>query len=614
MPGAELRKSTTNAPVKEGHKSEPASDWDAWPDGMIKRDFTWQEFEATGELMSHWAAKVGGGDRRGKLSAAVWAMGKRSTRDCLGVIHCDDEDCTYAVRPFTTRPRIARQLENHCEICGASLTHQECAVRAVLWKWSGGVHYEQTETHRHRRPPRILHLSKTERRKFVELVEQHPKTGPRGLIVGVPGLGGPGQSTADISPALLNIDRVAKERLKVKRDYNSANGDDFIASFAKFTTDHAEFVLLEIIGSVTVIALQSPFMASQLVREEKLDQPINGLVNDAVVLILEAPEHSEPNPSPQSQSLPPWDFPATLTPSTIAKNEAKNKGITYDLIGLGFFSESSMHFIARYADKETSQICTYDSMKNKGNAVSEPNAEIATHIAGQVHANIPPTYTPSLAIYHLRGGMEAQQAFFESQTNACARSYPLQFSTYGVPPLSALPNVTYIGQDCPIELKPSGRHRKQEGMKEYVTKMHSINPEYNPPENGRLAPSKTVPPPISLGDGPESEEEIEPLRTPTETTKPLTMVSNPGAQESPPDSPFKIKCRCGFEGDGNMYYDENEGEAVLCTECECWSHVACQKNGRASKLRAKEPFFCDFCQVRAPGMAHLEKYHAAERR
>jgi hypothetical protein len=64
---------------------------------------------------------------------------------------------------------------------------------------------------------------------------------------------------------------------------------------------------------------------------------------------------------------------------------------------------------------------------------------------------------------------------------------------------------------------------------------------------------------------------------------------------SPPDSPFNIKCCCGLEGNGNTYYDEKEGEAVLCTECEHWSHIACQQNWRASKLQAKEPFFCDWC-------------------
>ena len=92
---------------------------------------------------------------------------------------------------------------------------------------------------------------------------------------------GPGQSAANISPALLNINRVTHERKKVKKEHDSTNGDNFIASFAKFTLEHPNFVLLEIIGSVTIITLQSPFMASQLVREEKLDLLINGFVNDA---------------------------------------------------------------------------------------------------------------------------------------------------------------------------------------------------------------------------------------------------------------------------------------------------------------------------------------------
>ena len=257
------------------------SEWNSWPNDTIKRDFTWKEFEATGQLLSHWAAKGGGGDQRGDVSAGMWERGKRSTRDCLGIIQCDNEDCDYAVRPFTTRQRINQQLEKSCEICGMSLGHRECGVRAVLWKWLGGVHYEQNGSHDHERPPRILHLSKSERQTFVQLVEQHLKTGPQGLAVGVPGLAGPGQSAAEISPALLNIDRVAKERQKVKKEHDSSNGDDFIASFAKFTTEHADFVLLEIIGSITVIALQSPFMVSQLVQEEKLDLPINGFVNDA---------------------------------------------------------------------------------------------------------------------------------------------------------------------------------------------------------------------------------------------------------------------------------------------------------------------------------------------
>ena len=63
---------------------------------------------------------------------------------------------------------------------------------------------------------------------------------------------------------------------------------------------------------------------------------------------------SHTNSSSIFKDLHPWAFPPTLTPSTITKTEEKRKGITYDLIGLGFFSKGAEHFIAQYADKDSS--------------------------------------------------------------------------------------------------------------------------------------------------------------------------------------------------------------------------------------------------------------------
>lgn len=51
----------------------------------------------------------------------------------------------------------------------------------------------------HDRPTHILHLLPHERSQFETVVKSHPKTGPLGLIVGVPGIDGPGESVADIS-------------------------------------------------------------------------------------------------------------------------------------------------------------------------------------------------------------------------------------------------------------------------------------------------------------------------------------------------------------------------------------------------------------------------------
>ena len=221
------------------------------------------------------------------------------------------------------------------------------------------------------------------------------------------------------------------------------------------------------------------------------------VISIPVILILKAPEDSDTNSPSKFKNLPPWDFPMTLTPSTIAKSEVKQKSIIYDLISLGFFSEASVHFITRYADKESLQIYTYDSMKNKGNAIAEPHTELATHITGQLQANIPPTYTPSLTIYYLRGGAAAQKAFYQSQTKACGKKFNLQFSTNK---LSTLPNVTYCGQECPIALEP-GLCQKQKELKEYVSKKSEFKTEL---------PTDNDSPSLIVRDGPESEEETIP--------------------------------------------------------------------------------------------------------
>lgn len=232
--------------------------------------------------MCHWAVLVGGGDRKGNSHAANWESGKKATRSCLGVILCDNPDCQIAVRPHTKSQSLAKQLATSCD-CGAQRFQQKCSVRSILWTWSEGIHFRNEGFHSHDRPPRLLHLSNDEKDKFRALVNQYPKTGPLGLIVGVPGIDGPGQSVADISDALLNADRVSKERLKIKNipGGKGGNADSFVTSFSQFDDEHPNFVRLSVLGKVSVISMQTPFMASQLIHGDIDDSPINGLVNDA---------------------------------------------------------------------------------------------------------------------------------------------------------------------------------------------------------------------------------------------------------------------------------------------------------------------------------------------
>ena len=80
----------------------------------------------------------------------------------------------------------------------------------------------------------------------------------------------------------------------------------------------------------------------------------------------------------------------------------------------------------------------------------------------------------------------------------------------------------------------------------------------------------------------------------------LVLVNSlPNHPISPPSSlpnlDFSMSCRCGLSGDENILYQQEDGEAIQCEECREWSHIACQKDGRADRLKKDKPFFCDFC-------------------
>jgi hypothetical protein len=149
-----------------------------------------------------------------------------------------------------------------------------------LWKYKDGVHYINGGYHQHARPTHILHLSPNQRVRFDAIVTANPKVKSLGLLVGVPGLHGPGESVADISDVFLNADRIRKERQRVRKG-ESQGGDGFLAEFAEFASDHPGFVIYSQMGEVTVIVMQSAFMASQLVKNGILEGPVNGLISDA---------------------------------------------------------------------------------------------------------------------------------------------------------------------------------------------------------------------------------------------------------------------------------------------------------------------------------------------
>jgi hypothetical protein len=255
-------------------------EWDGWPDGDFSALFSMGFVEKHDNLHVHWATQILGG-RAGDTDAAVWKDGKLTRRQCQGIIQCESVDCSVVTRPQTRKAGVENQLSKLC-ICGSRLVHLACKVRSTLHTFSGGVYYQNGGTHDHPRPTVRLHLAKEERDEFAAIVREQPKTGPLKLVVGRPTASGPAQSVAKISPLLVNADRVKYERQKVLRGSGGHGGDHFLSEFAKIEASNPNFIRSSQFGLVSVIVMQTPFLASRLIKAVSVDtEAVNGIVSDA---------------------------------------------------------------------------------------------------------------------------------------------------------------------------------------------------------------------------------------------------------------------------------------------------------------------------------------------
>jgi hypothetical protein len=83
---------------------------------------------------------------------------------------------------------------------------------------------------------------------------------------------------------LYNTQRIKYERRKVLKGPGGNNGDNFIrqlTQFAKFQEKHPDFIREAQFGKVSVIVMQTPFMASKLVKSTIDTEAVNGIVSDA---------------------------------------------------------------------------------------------------------------------------------------------------------------------------------------------------------------------------------------------------------------------------------------------------------------------------------------------
>ncbi|KAH7907135.1 hypothetical protein BJ138DRAFT_1215655, partial [Hygrophoropsis aurantiaca] len=251
--------------------------WDGWPDGDFEQFFTYTEARERVNLFEHWACQPLGGDKRGNDQAKDWEDGKKTGRRCMGIIKCDDPSCRIIVRPQTRMKGIEKQLSKRCE-CGGILSHDECDVMSFLYSFHAGIRYIHKGMHRHAQPTHLLHLTPKERARFEKIVYENPMAGPLALIVGPQGRDGPQEGVGSISPVLLNVHRVKSD---IQRLRKKAGKDEWHATFNEFTKQNSNFILYHQFGDLSAVVMQTPFMASTLVKDHISRDAVNGVVTDA---------------------------------------------------------------------------------------------------------------------------------------------------------------------------------------------------------------------------------------------------------------------------------------------------------------------------------------------
>jgi hypothetical protein len=330
-------------------------------------------------------------------------------------------------------------------------------------------------------------------------------------------------------------------------------------------------------------------VATSVCTGKRTDYPKLVVSLPAILILdipIDKPSKTELATRQTGQPSQSWKFPLLLRPSeTFTHSEAEQVGVIYDLAGISFFSVAKSHYLSQYFDHDhlsnIIQVYAYDNRKDKGYIVQELELEDDLNVAGTRRGydlNVPKGYTTVAVVYHLRGESRAQDSFFNARKQMWAELFNLDFSSG----LSELPKVFYHRPDF-VEI-PSANP----GMKEYVFQ-HSLDAG-SPESEEPTIPSRAFPK-REHSSQPGSPESTMPSRPkPQSGSSPIHSDS----ASSRPDSPFQLKCRCGLEGNGNDFYNKEAGVAIKCDDCQRWSHVACQKNGRALNWARRIPFHVIF--------------------
>ncbi|EKM79081.1 hypothetical protein AGABI1DRAFT_128246 [Agaricus bisporus var. burnettii JB137-S8] len=182
------------------------------------------------------------------------------------------------------------------------------------------------------------------------------------------------------------------------------------------------------------------------------------IVNLPLILVIEFEQEEVAKPLE-------WYIPTTLP--TQYSYLTKARDLIYELVGVSLVSSSSSgnHFTARF--HEDKSVYMYDDMTSGGRAMRVRDGVVNRHVGGH-----PPKYPSKHAVHHavyfLKGGLDAQQAFYEARLATIKKDFDITVGTENPT------NSTIITYDGKLTRMPSYRRtwirneRNQNLYDEYV--------------------------------------------------------------------------------------------------------------------------------------------------
>jgi hypothetical protein len=325
-----------------------------------------------------------------------------------------------------------------------------------------------------------------------------------------------------------------------------------------------------------------------------------------------------------------WNIPKHIRPLT--REAEEQHSLIYDVVGLVFCDPTPKlaHFIARYSP-DGKRVYNYDDLSHGGYAQLMKNATIKSHLVGDLHdIPAPEGFSVHGVVYRLRGGSDVQNFFADYQMAAAERLHHVHVerdlkSPSSIPTISlSHPGISSIDPDNLIWLKnpattrnieyeqvatlntdsnskrkaPSQRaHKKTKKLRILLPVLETKDQPPEPPGNEEEKASNQVSVPeltenlLDLQASGDEETLSNHVGVPEiEIEKPLDL--DDGESEA---SDYAFHCRCGTHGNGHEVAGGQQ--TIRCDLCENWSHIACQRGGRASNLHPKAAFYCDGCST-----------------